>query len=39
MSQLAFRAFDADHHFYEAEDAFTRHIEPRRSDSVACSGR
>jgi predicted TIM-barrel fold metal-dependent hydrolase len=27
MSQLPFRAFDADHHFYEAEDAFTRHIE------------
>ncbi len=29
MSSLAFRAFDADHHYYEAEDAFTRHIEPR----------
>ena len=27
MSQLPFRPFDADHHFYEAEDAFTRHIE------------
>jgi predicted TIM-barrel fold metal-dependent hydrolase len=27
MSPLPFRAFDADHHFYEAEDAFTRHIE------------
>ena len=29
MTSLAFRAFDADHHYYEAEDAFTRHIEPR----------
>ncbi len=28
MASLAFRAFDADHHYYEAEDAFTRHIEP-----------
>jgi hypothetical protein len=27
MSTLPFRAFDADHHYYEAEDAFTRHIE------------
>ncbi|MFI5320110.1 MAG: amidohydrolase family protein [Myxococcota bacterium] len=27
MTELPFRAFDADHHFYEAEDAFTRHIE------------
>ena len=29
MSPLAFRAFDADHHYYEAEDAFTRHVDPR----------
>ena len=29
MAQLDFRAFDADHHYYEAEDAFTRHIAPR----------
>ncbi len=27
MAQLDFRAFDADHHYYEAEDAFTRHID------------
>ena len=26
---LDFRAFDADHHYYEAEDAFIRHVEPR----------
>ena len=26
---LGFRAFDADNHYYEAEDAFTRHIDPR----------
>ncbi len=29
MSELGFRAFDADHHYYEAEDAFTRHVERR----------
>lgn len=29
MAQLPFRAFDADHHYYEAEDAFIRHIDPR----------
>ncbi len=29
MADLPFRAFDADHHYYEAEDAFTRHIDPR----------
>lgn len=28
MSELGFRPFDADHHYYEAEDAFTRHIDP-----------
>lgn len=29
MADLAFRAFDADHHYYEHEDAFIRHIDPR----------
>jgi len=29
MPPLPFRAFDADHHYYEAEDAFIRHVEPR----------
>jgi predicted TIM-barrel fold metal-dependent hydrolase len=28
MSDLGFRPFDADNHYYEAEDAFTRHIDP-----------
>ena len=28
MAQLDFQAFDADNHYYEATDAFTRHIEP-----------
>ncbi|HEX7135385.1 MAG TPA: amidohydrolase family protein [Iamia sp.] len=28
MVELGFRPFDADNHYYEAEDAFTRHIEP-----------
>ncbi len=26
---LAFKFFDCDNHYYEAKDAFTRHIEPR----------
>lgn len=29
MADLDFRAFDADNHYYEAEDAFTRHIDPK----------
>jgi predicted TIM-barrel fold metal-dependent hydrolase len=28
MTDLGFRPFDADNHYYEAEDAFTRYIEP-----------
>jgi predicted TIM-barrel fold metal-dependent hydrolase len=28
MAQLDFQAFDADHHYYEAEDAFIRHVDP-----------
>jgi predicted TIM-barrel fold metal-dependent hydrolase len=28
MVDLGFRPFDADNHYYEATDAFTRHIEP-----------
>jgi predicted TIM-barrel fold metal-dependent hydrolase len=28
MVELGFRPFDADNHYYEATDAFTRHIEP-----------
>ncbi len=28
MADLDFVAFDCDHHYYEAPDAFTRHIEP-----------
>jgi predicted TIM-barrel fold metal-dependent hydrolase len=28
MAQLDFAAFDADNHYYEAEDAFIRHIDP-----------
>jgi predicted TIM-barrel fold metal-dependent hydrolase len=28
MSALGFAAFDADNHYYEATDAFTRHIDP-----------
>jgi predicted TIM-barrel fold metal-dependent hydrolase len=29
MAQLGFQAFDADHHYYEAEDAFIRHVDRR----------
>ena len=29
MAQLDFQIFDADNHYYEAPDAFTRHIEPK----------
>src|SRR3954469_155697 len=29
MNQLDFRFFDCDNHYYEALDAFTRHIEPQ----------
>jgi predicted TIM-barrel fold metal-dependent hydrolase len=29
MGKLDFQAFDADHHYYEALDAFTRHMDPK----------
>lgn len=29
MPELDFLAFDADQHYYEAEDAFIRHVDPR----------
>ncbi len=29
MADLPFEIFDADNHYYEAEDAFTRHLDPR----------
>jgi predicted TIM-barrel fold metal-dependent hydrolase len=29
MAHLDYLAFDADNHYYEAEDAFTRHIDPK----------
>ncbi len=29
MADLGFQAFDSDHHYYEAEDAFTRHVDRR----------
>ena len=28
MTELPFKAFDADNHYYEAEDAFIRHVDP-----------
>ena len=29
MTTIDYAAFDADNHYYEAEDAFTRHMDPR----------
>ena len=29
MTDLPFAAFDADNHYYEAEDAFIRHVDPK----------
>jgi predicted TIM-barrel fold metal-dependent hydrolase len=29
VTELDYAAFDADHHYYEAEDAFTRHVDRR----------
>jgi predicted TIM-barrel fold metal-dependent hydrolase len=29
MTRLAYPAFDCDHHYYEALDAFTRHMDPK----------
>jgi predicted TIM-barrel fold metal-dependent hydrolase len=29
LSGLGYPIFDADHHYYEAEDAFIRHVDPR----------
>ncbi|MEI6453329.1 MAG: amidohydrolase, partial [Actinomycetes bacterium] len=29
VNELDFKAFDADNHYYEAMDAFTRHLDPR----------
>lgn len=29
MTSLSYRPFDADNHYYEALDAFTRHLDPR----------
>lgn len=29
MAALDYHAFDADNHYYEAEDAFTRHVDPK----------
>ena len=29
MADLPFEIFDADNHYYEAEDAFTRHLDPK----------
>ena len=37
MAKLDYPAFDADNHYYEALDAFTRHV-PKEMQRGACSG-
>ena len=37
-SQLPFTAFDADNHYYEAEDAFIRHVDPKMHKRCMRSG-
>ena len=32
MPELGYPVFDADNHYYEALDAFTRHLDPRSAD-------
>ena len=32
MTEIDYLAFDADNHYYEAEDAFTRHLDPKWAD-------
>src|SRR5262249_2611454 len=43
MADLPYLIFDADNHYYEAEDAFTRHLDPevrrRGRDGAAVKGR
>ncbi len=34
MSALAYRPFDADNHYYEAIDAFTRHLDPKHGSRI-----
>jgi predicted TIM-barrel fold metal-dependent hydrolase len=34
VGELGFRPFDADNHYYEAEDAFTRHLDPKLGPRV-----
>ena len=35
---LPFRAFDADNHYYEAVDAFIRHVDPRHAQALYAVG-
>jgi predicted TIM-barrel fold metal-dependent hydrolase len=34
VADLGYRPFDADNHYYEAEDAFTRHLDPKLGPRV-----
>ncbi len=34
ISDLGYLPFDADNHYYEAEDAFTRHLDPKLGSRV-----
>ena len=34
VAELGYAPFDADNHYYEAEDAFTRHLDPKHGQRV-----
>ena len=34
VKELGYQPFDADNHYYEAEDAFTRHLDPKYGERV-----
>src|ERR1700722_15262775 len=39
MSDLSYSLFDADNHFYETPDCFSRHIESRYADKAITASR
>src|SRR3954470_12920492 len=34
VQELGYQPFDCDNHYYEAEDAFTRHLDPKHGERV-----
>ena len=39
MTELDYLAFDADNHYYEAIDAFTRHLDPELGPRIVHGAR